>query len=300
MAGTLAWRVYEAIGGTFIFLEEIESGSTYALTCGQPRFFAPVFYTDWCSTPGVATYYYTSGSYTVLDGSGNLYSQSTPQVMHKRYGFGINPCTFPPPDGDGGMEFHKVGWSAQCSGSEPPGDAVHSASIQLKHSHTGGTVYDSATGSITVTIPDCCEEPPPPPDEDPFILTTAVGSGTGNPLYDQATLGNLEEPATGTITFDLYGPDDDDCSGSVIFTSEVDVIGNGEYTSEVYFPTEEGVYRWVAAYSGDENNDPLTSACDDPNEQVTVGPGVNPGMSLRTADTGTEIWFRPTDHGQVF
>ena len=33
-----------------------------------------------------------------------------------------------------------------------------------------------------------------------------------------------------------------------------------------------GVYRWIATYSGDANNFPVSGACDSTNETVTVSP----------------------------
>ena len=44
------------------------------------------------------------------------------------------------------------------------------------------------------------------------------------PMYDTADLEGGFAP-TGTITFQLYGPDDPSCSGDAIFTSTVQVSG---------------------------------------------------------------------------
>ena len=49
-----------------------------------------------------------------------------------------------------------------------------------------------------------------------------------------------------------------------MFTSPVTVNnGNGNYTSGSFTPTATGTYRFVAAYSGDVNNAPVTTACVD-------------------------------------
>src|SRR5205807_725368 len=75
---------------------------------------------------------------------------------------------------------------------------------------------------------------------------------------------------SGTITFNLYGPDDATCGGAVIFSSTVSVSGNGDYASASYTANQAGTYRWVASYSGDANNNSATTSCNDPNESVVV------------------------------
>lgn len=92
----------------------------------------------------------------------------------------------------------------------------------------------------------------------------------GSPIFDTATVSGGVSP-TGTITFTLFGPDNPVCVGAPIFTSTpVPVAGNGPYVSGSFVPTTPGTYRWVADYSGDANNAPVTTACNDPAESVVV------------------------------
>ncbi|HEX2180460.1 MAG TPA: hypothetical protein VHL54_13260 [Actinomycetota bacterium] len=113
------------------------------------------------------------------------------------------------------------------------------------------------------------------------IVTAASPSvPVGGQIFDTATISGGNNPA-GTIAFNLYGPDDADCSGTVAFTSSVPVSGNGAYQSGSFSPTQPGVYRWTAAYSGDANNQPASSACNAANESVTVTPVVV-GANLTT------------------
>ncbi|MCA1683920.1 MAG: hypothetical protein LC708_02160, partial [Actinobacteria bacterium] len=102
---------------------------------------------------------------------------------------------------------------------------------------------------------------------------TTVASPTvplGGPVSDTATLTGGITP-TGTITFDLFGPDNPTCTGAPIFTSTVPVNGNGDYQSGPFTPTLPGVYRFQARYSGDANNTPQgPTACTDPLEDVLV------------------------------
>ncbi len=99
-------------------------------------------------------------------------------------------------------------------------------------------------------------------------LTTVASPDTtlGGTLADTATLAGAVNP-TGTITFSLFL----DLTCAVpIFTSTVPVAGNGNYTSASFTPTSPGTYQWVASYSGDVNNTPIGTACNDPNESVVV------------------------------
>src|SRR3990172_3918572 len=66
-------------------------------------------------------------------------------------------------------------------------------------------------------------------------LTTIASSSVslGGAIYDTAYLSNGYNPK-GTITFKLYGPNDDCCTGAPIFTATVTVNGNGSYVSPLY------------------------------------------------------------------
>ncbi len=104
----------------------------------------------------------------------------------------------------------------------------------------------------------------------PTLTTVASGSvALGGSISDTATLSGGNAPS-GTIAFYAYGPDDASCATLPAFVAEVSVTGNGQYNSGSFTPTRAGVYRWVAAYSGDFNNKAVATACGDPNESVTV------------------------------
>ncbi|HET9443808.1 MAG TPA: Ig-like domain-containing protein [Acidimicrobiales bacterium] len=104
----------------------------------------------------------------------------------------------------------------------------------------------------------------------PAITTQAPPTGeVGDPVSDVATLTGGQNPG-GTITFKLFGPGDEQCTGAPVFTSEVPVNGNGTYTSGSFTPMSAGTYRWVAAYSGDAGNAAVTMACGEANEITAV------------------------------
>ena len=105
-------------------------------------------------------------------------------------------------------------------------------------------------------------------------LTTSASAAVdlGGEIRDTAHLSGGSAP-TGTITFRLYGHGDNDCSEDPIFTSTVRVSGNDDYVSEPYVPTDAGVYRWVATYSGDGRNRGVgPTSCGDQAELAIVRP----------------------------
>ncbi|MDQ1427592.1 MAG: hypothetical protein QOK39_1068, partial [Acidimicrobiaceae bacterium] len=103
----------------------------------------------------------------------------------------------------------------------------------------------------------------------PTIVTNASGPVTlGSPISDTATLAGGFTPG-GTITFDLFGPDDATCTGAMVFSSTVSVSGAGRYNSGPFTPTAAGTYRFVVTYSGDTNdNQAGPTGCSDPLEAV--------------------------------
>ncbi|WP_166388832.1 choice-of-anchor A family protein [Catellatospora methionotrophica] len=122
----------------------------------------------------------------------------------------------------------------------------------------------------------------------PTLTTDASDNITlGGQVNDVATLAGGSAP-TGSITFNLYGPDNATCTGTPVFTSTVPVSGNGSYPSAQFTPTQAGTYRWTAGYSGDANNAAATTSCNDPNESVVVSQGqVTPTLSTDASDDVT-------------
>jgi hypothetical protein len=111
----------------------------------------------------------------------------------------------------------------------------------------------------------------------PTLTTQASAPGfpVGVAIFDTATLGGGQNP-TGTLTFNLFGPDNATCSGAPIFTSTKPVTGNANYTSDSFTTTQAGTYRWVTSYSGDANNNAAVSPCT--SEVLTVDRGT-PSLS---------------------
>ena len=107
----------------------------------------------------------------------------------------------------------------------------------------------------------------------PVLTTTATPSSVtiGGSVTDVAHLTGGDNP-TGSITWALYGPNDDSCtSASPQTTASVPVTSDGDYTSPPLKPSAGGTYHWVATYSGDANNGAVGPVgCNDPNETLTV------------------------------
>ena len=104
----------------------------------------------------------------------------------------------------------------------------------------------------------------------PTISTNASDSVVvGGQIHDTATLAGGFNP-TGTITFRLFGPNDATCATTPVFTSTVNVNGNGDYISSAFTTISAGVYRWIATYNGDANNAVVAGSCNDANENVVV------------------------------
>lgn len=111
---------------------------------------------------------------------------------------------------------------------------------------------DCADGSVTFEVPKA----------EPTLTPGGASSATlGDSITAGAELAGGYGPV-GEIVFSVYGPDDETCSGAPAFESDpVAVTGEGTYESAAYVPAAVGAYRWVATYSGDANNEAVTTDC---------------------------------------
>ncbi len=103
--------------------------------------------------------------------------------------------------------------------------------------------------------------------ESPTISTQRTTVVVGEAVGISGTIDGGHSPS-GAITFTLYGPGDEDCSAPPVFTSSMNVTGNGTYDSAGHVIDTAGTYRWIVAYSGDGNNEGATTTCGE--EQATT------------------------------
>ena len=96
------------------------------------------------------------------------------------------------------------------------------------------------------------------------LSATAVEVGT--PLHDAATLQGATSGAAGTVTFTAYS--DNACTNVAASIGTVAVASGTVPDSPSFFLSAAGTYYIQAAYSGDADNAPATSACS--SEVVTV------------------------------
>ncbi|HEY5197816.1 MAG TPA: hypothetical protein VIJ51_12405, partial [Solirubrobacteraceae bacterium] len=143
-----------------------------------------------------------------------------------------------------------------------------------------GTAGQSQTDTVTVTGIDSNGFQAPPataqatvtltPKAGPAVSTSASGPVAPNgAISDTATLTGGTSP-TGTMTFQIFGPNDATCSAAPAFTTSVPVSGNGTYSSTAFAAPSPGTYRFVASYSGDSGNAAVPGVCNAPNELVSV------------------------------
>lgn len=119
-----------------------------------------------------------------------------------------------------------------------------------------------------------------------LVEATPSAAPLGQQIRARAVLAGAVDP-TGTVTFNLYHPNDGTCF-SPVFTSTVAISADGKATSEAYTPTFNagsfpymGTYRWLVSYSGDGQNPPsIPQTCASPGATVTVGK-VTPTLTVQ-------------------
>ena len=184
-----------------------------------------------------------------VSGGGNVTLQPTPPLSFCLIDFTIDVLKAPAGD------------------SNPALAGVQTAQVTQHTQHANGTRVPVAAAVNTATITRAA----------PTISSTAspsVNLGSGQITDSAVVLGRVAPVEGGTIDFRLYDPDDVTCAGSPVFES-LGVpypAGGGAVTSAPFTPTKIGTYRWIAAYSGDENNLPVSGACDAAGESVLVNP----------------------------
>jgi YVTN family beta-propeller protein len=170
-------------------------------------------------------------------GDGQAETTSGPTTSHVYASPGTYTVTLTVTDDEGcSTAFVFTGQTASCNGS-----SVARVQHQVTVTKASPTLAASASGNVVL----------------------------GGEVHDAASLAGGSAPG-GQITFRLFGPGDADCSGPPAFTDTVPVSGNGAYRSASFTPAGAGSYRWSASYSGDSNNDAVSTACEDSAQAIVV------------------------------
>jgi len=123
---------------------------------------------------------------------------------------------------------------------------------------SGTAQMKDKVGPATFELPGCVQN---------TTITTEVS------LDDHATINGFDADFTGdhtgTLTFSLYGPDDEDCEGDPVYETTIEDIDDagpwstaqGDNPDGSFVVEDEGVYSWVVEYSGDSANNPSDSFC---------------------------------------
>ena len=139
-------------------------------------------------------------------------------------------------------------------------------------------------GSNNAISSGCGDEPVKITRATPNIGTTpSPGGVVGVTISDQANVTGGFNP-TGRVRFELFPPEDATCSGAPVFTS-TNPLTAGSATSGSFTPGSAGTWHWVAIYSGDRNNNRVSTGCND--EPVTLI-ARHPAITIaKKADTAT-------------
>src|SRR5206468_4336651 len=131
-----------------------------------------------------------------------------------------------------------------------------------------GTLVNGGSATCTITNGDAKARP-------------AAATIMSWVLHGSLAVSGARPGATGaTVTFKLYGPSDPTCAGPIINGSgigEVRSVQNGIASTLAGFsldqtplPNGKGTFRWIAEYSGDQNNNAAATKCGDEAHTITV------------------------------
>jgi hypothetical protein len=200
-----------------------------------------------------------------------------------------SPIVLQPPGQPGSVCRIDFTFSVLKAPTKDAGAAAGLQTFQIAFAHgsniaTGATASTVGESQTTVNVVT------------PALSTVASATtAAGQPISDAANLSGGSSP-TGNLTFRLYGPNDSTCT-AVIFTSVQAVAGNGAYSSSAFTTALIGTYRWIATYSGDANNNPVSGVCNEPNETVVVSKAT-PNLSTH-ASAGVPVGGKISDTATI-
>jgi hypothetical protein len=277
---------------------------------------------NWCGTKANNLRLKTGGTFTSLLSGTDTTDKVQIQWHYVDTGAGkpanssIN-CSSLTANPDPGQAVCNGGWSGTLNTT--PGTATSAITFQCQLDGSGfSPCGGGATGTITYPGPlsvgnhtfqveAVVAGTPSAPTSYPWTIIknspTLALSGPGNPGSGAAgtsvpassltaTLASAFTPATGAITFTVFGPSasaPSACtSGGTTIGSPVNVSGNTSYHPTADFtPTVAGNYWLYASYPGDANNNSAASTCPPGAAQEIVVGKASPTLSVSGPAGGT-------------
>ena len=184
--------------------------------------------------------------------------------------------------------------SASAGGTPPPTHPPGAPSPPSTPTTTT-TTSTTTTTTTTTTIPSTPPAPPAPPAPLTPSITTQLSASSinvGATLHDSATLTGATASASGTVTYDVYN--NDTCSsaggGLVATLGTVAVTYGAVADSPDWTGPSPGTFYFVAAYSGDVNNQSATSGCaSEALSVVAVTPSITTQLSASSINVGQSV-----------
>ncbi len=136
----------------------------------------------------------------------------------------------------------------------------------------------------------CADEPVTIVKNSPSITTnlSATTANIGDKVHDSATLTWATTDAGGTVTYTVYT--DNACTQSAQSAGTVTVKNGSVPNSNNITFNSAGDYYWQAAYSGDSNNNGVTSTCT--SEHLVINknsPSISTTLSSGTINVGGQV-----------
>ena len=232
-----------------------------------------------CPTPEIIGTGYTC-KVTVADTSTGTPVTPTGTVTFSQGSPGTG--TFSPSNGQCILAQFSLG-TATCTVSFTPG-SNEVGSLTMSASYPGDTGHLPSSNNQVITVTKAT----------PLVTTSfnPASPTTGNPVNDVATLSGGFAP-TGTVTF-YEGFTSNTCtSGGSQVGSPVTISGGSASSSSLTLST--GTYYWDAVYSGDGNNNGVTSPCETLTVKAT--PTIATLLSAGTIPTGGSVYDTATLSG---
>ena len=156
---------------------------------------------------------------------------------------------------------------ANCSGN-----AAYTNTVNGNGDYNSGNFTPTEAGTYRWTTDyrgddnnQAASSPCNAPNESSVVNKAAATIETAQELFpqDSATLSaNAGGPVTGSVTFKLYATSD--CSGTPVFEQTRPLVNEAANTNNTEFSVDlanDGDYKWLVEYSGDDTHDGATSAC---------------------------------------